>query len=218
MDENLGFMKKVQNYLLNNFCKRFRGLPVYIGAASILHPGLSGMNFLKEQEKKDAEEFIFSEMIKFAPVNHSTLSGPIEIEPIQVVSPSLDSTPESKMIQELFGCEHLNDEEITSLDEAEDVATLKLQCINEFKVYLDVAKLYVKDKSKDKCPYKWWKHHQSSFKLLAPVARKWLGCLASSVPCERAFSSSGNTIAHKRASLSDELVRDLVFLHDNCQD
>ncbi len=163
MDENLGFMKKVQNYLLNNFFKRFRGLPVYVGAASILHPGLSGMNFLKEQEKKDAEEFIFSEMIKFAPVNHSTLSGPIEIEPIQVVSPSLDSTHESKMIQELFGREHLNDEEITSLDEAEDVATLKLQCINEFKVYLDVAKLYVKDKSKDKCPYKWWKHHQSSF-------------------------------------------------------
>ncbi len=154
------------------------------------------MNFFKEQDKKGAEEFIFSEMIKFAPVNHSTLSGPIEIEPIQVVSPSLDSTPESKMIQELFGREHLNDEEITSLDEAEDVATLKLQCINEFKVYLDVAKLYVKDKSKDECPGKWRKHHQSSFKLSAPVERQWLGCLASSVPCERAFSSSGSTITH----------------------
>ncbi|MCP4254504.1 MAG: hypothetical protein GY775_14075 [Candidatus Scalindua sp.] len=49
MDENLGFMKKVQSYLLNNFCKRFQGLPVYVGATSILHPGLSGMNFLKEQ-------------------------------------------------------------------------------------------------------------------------------------------------------------------------
>ncbi len=154
-------------------------------------------------------------MIKFAPVNHSTLSEPIEIEHIQVVPPSRDSTHESKMIQELFGRENPN-EETTSLDEAEDVSTLKLQCINEFKVYLDVAKLYVKDKSKAKCPYKWWKHHQSSFQLLAPVARKWLGCLASSVPCERAFSSSGNRIAHKRASLSDELVRDLVFLHDNC--
>ncbi len=51
MDENLGLLKKVQNYLLNNFCKRFQGLPVFVGAASILHPGLSGMNFLKEQEK-----------------------------------------------------------------------------------------------------------------------------------------------------------------------
>ncbi len=28
MDENLGFIKKVQAYLLNNFCKRFQGLPV----------------------------------------------------------------------------------------------------------------------------------------------------------------------------------------------
>ncbi len=57
-------------------------------------------------------------MIKFAPVNHSTLSEPIEIEHIQVVSPSRDSTQESKMIQELFGRENPNDEETTSLDEA----------------------------------------------------------------------------------------------------
>ncbi len=98
---------------------------MYVGAVSILHPGLSGMNFLKGQEKNDAQGFIFSEMIKFAPVNHSTLSEPIEIEPIQVVSPSLDSTPESKMIQALFGRKNPNDEETMSLDEAEDVAALK---------------------------------------------------------------------------------------------
>ncbi|MCP4268972.1 MAG: hypothetical protein GY777_25935 [Candidatus Brocadiaceae bacterium] len=131
MDENLGFMKKVQSYLLNNFRKRFHGLPVYVGAASILHPGLSGMNFLKEQEKNNAQEFIFSETINFAPINHSTVSDdPIEIEHIQVASPSIDSTYESKMIQELFGRENPNDEETTSLDEAEDVAAMKLQCIN----------------------------------------------------------------------------------------
>ncbi len=49
------------------------------------------------------------------------------------------------MIQEFFGRENPNDEEMKSLDEAEDVVTLKLQCTNEFKIYLDVAKLYVKD-------------------------------------------------------------------------
>ncbi len=95
-------------------------------------------------------------MISFAPINQSTVSDdPIEIQHIQVASPSIDSTHESKMIQELFGCENPNDEETTSSDEAEDVAALELQCINEFKMYLDVAKLYVKDKPKDKCPYKW---------------------------------------------------------------
>ncbi len=138
-------------------------------------------------------------MINFAPISHSTVSDPIEIQHIQAASPSMDSTHESRMIHELFGRKNPNDEEITSLDEAKDVVALKLQCINEFKMYLDVAKLYVKDKSKDKCPYKWWKHHQSSFKFLAPVRRKWLGYLASLVPCERAFSSSGNKITHKRA-------------------
>ncbi len=122
------------------------------------------------------------------------------------------------MIQELFGLENSNDEETTSLDEAEGVSILKLQCFNEFKIIRNVAKLYVRAKSKDKCPYYWWKYHQSSFKLLAPGARKWLGCLASSVPFERAFSSSGNAIAHKRGSLSDELVRGLAFLHGNSPD
>ncbi len=47
---------------------------------------------------------------------------------------------------------------------------------------------------------------------------KWLGYLASSGPGERAFSSLENTVAHKRASLSGELVRDLGFLHGNSQD
>ncbi len=48
-----------------------------------------------------------------------------------------------KMIQELFGCENPNDEEMTSLDEAGHVVVtaLKLLCINEFKIYLDFAKL-----------------------------------------------------------------------------
>ncbi len=71
---------------------------------------------------------------------------------------------------------------------------------------------------KDECPYKWWKLHQSSFNPLVPVETKWLGYLAGSVPCERPFSSSGNRIAHKRASLSDELVRGVVAFHGNSQD
>ncbi len=54
------------------------------------------------------------------------------------------------MIQELSGHENPNGEGTTSLGEAKDVASLKQQCINEFKVHIDVAKLYVKDK----CPYK----------------------------------------------------------------
>ncbi len=73
-------------------------------------------------------------MINFAPINHSTVSDdPIEIQHFEVASPPIDSTQESKMIQELFERENPNDEETTSLDEAEDVAALKRQCINEFK-------------------------------------------------------------------------------------
>ncbi len=40
-------------------------------------------HFVKDaQEKEKVQKFIFSEMIKFEPINHSTVSEPIEIEHI----------------------------------------------------------------------------------------------------------------------------------------
>ncbi|EGZ18593.1 hypothetical protein PHYSODRAFT_315274 [Phytophthora sojae] len=50
---------------------------------------------------------------------------------------------------------------------------------------------------------------------LSRLARKWLGAVATSVPSERAFSTSGNIITAKRSSLTPELVRDLVFIAEN---
>ena len=99
------------------------------------------------------------------------------------------------MIKQLMEIGGSDDDPLSSgLNDAEEEASLKLRCIGEFKAYLEMSKVYVNDKSKNKCPLGWWKHHWHSFKLLAPVARKWLGCLSSSVPSERAFSSSGNTV------------------------
>jgi hypothetical protein len=121
------------------------------------------------------------------------------------------------MILELHGA-GVDDEDENrrnSPDEAEDQATLNSRCLAEFKMYLDVAKAFGSDKSKAKCPFQWCKESKSAFKLLAPVARKWLCCSASSVPSERAFSSAGNNVTAKRASLGDDMVRDLAFLHDN---
>ncbi|EGZ09480.1 hypothetical protein PHYSODRAFT_433141, partial [Phytophthora sojae] len=53
------------------------------------------------------------------------------------------------------------------------------------------------------------------FPILAALARKWLGCIATSVPSERAFSKSGNVVTSKRCSLDPETVRDILFVGEN---
>jgi hypothetical protein len=65
-------------------------------------------------------------------------------------------------------------------------------------------------------PLAWWEANRSRFPTLAVLARKWLGCIATSVPSERAFSTSGNTVTDKRYSLSPTTVRDVVFVSTNC--
>jgi hypothetical protein len=212
LDVDVELVKKVQQYIIKHFCKRFNNLPIYIVASSVLHPGYSKMAHLTEVERRDCQEFIVREMIAMNKASNDDVCG--EGSTDDVTSPS-DS--ENAMIRELYGVGVDDEDENrrSSLDEAEDQATLNLRCLAELKMYIDVAKAFVSDKSTSNCPLQWWKENKSSFKLLAPVARKWLGCLASSVPSERAFSSAGNTVSAKRASLGDDMVRDLVFLHDN---
>jgi len=59
----------------------------------------------------------------------------------------------------------------------------------------------------DSCPPEWWKSHAG-----ATLARKYLTTPATTVPCERLFSASGNTVNKKRASLSADNVSKLVCL------
>ncbi|EGZ18209.1 hypothetical protein PHYSODRAFT_497967 [Phytophthora sojae] len=61
----------------------------------------------------------------------------------------------------------------------------------------------------------WWKQNHSKFPTIAVLARKWLGCIATSVPSERAFSTVGNTVTKRRCSLKASTVRDMVFMAQN---
>ena len=64
-------------------------------------------------------------------------------------------------------------------------------------------------------PLVWWKCHAQKFPLLAELARTYLAVPATSVPSERAFSTTGMTVTKQRAALDSETVDALVFLNKN---
>jgi hypothetical protein len=138
-------------------------------------------------KRRGCPEFIAGEMIAINTTSNDDVCGEGSTE--DVTSPSDSENEGNAMIRELrvVGVDDEDENRRSSLDEAEDHATLNLRCLAEFKTYLDAAKAFVNEKPKSKCPLQWWKENKSAFKLLTPVARKWLSCIASSVPMNRLF-------------------------------
>lgn len=61
----------------------------------------------------------------------------------------------------------------------------------------------------------WWKTNAERLPTLSRVVRQLLCIPATSVPSERIFSTSGNVVTKKRASLRPDNVDMLVFLNKN---
>ena len=57
--------------------------------------------------------------------------------------------------------------------------------------------------NRDKCP------------RFCQLYRKYNGAVVSSIPCERAFSTSGRTITDSRSSLDSNTAQSQVFIHEN---
>ena len=61
----------------------------------------------------------------------------------------------------------------------------------------------------------WWREKAEEYPTLSEVAKQLLCIPATSVPSERIFSTSGNIVTKKRASLKPEIMDILVFLNKN---
>ena len=87
---------------------------------------------------------------------------------------------------------------------------------NEKKVKMEIDK-YLDEPvlSLTANPLKWWRKNEHRYPVLSKVARKYLGIPASSVPCERLFSSAGRIISKQRALLKPDTAEMMIYLRAN---
>lgn len=65
------------------------------------------------------------------------------------------------------------------------------------------------------CPLQWWKNHRHVYPNLTKLFISKCNIVATSVPCERMFSKTGNIITERRTRLTTENVEKLMFLNVN---
>jgi len=67
----------------------------------------------------------------------------------------------------------------------------------------------------DSNPLDWWKVYQKNSPRVSQQAKHYLCIQATSSPTERVFSTGGNVVTCKRASLKPDNVDHLVFIARN---
>ncbi|CAH1107682.1 unnamed protein product [Psylliodes chrysocephalus] len=88
--------------------------------------------------------------------------------------------------------------------------TSSSRAIVEVQRYLEDDPL---DRHED--PLLWWRQHAYNYPNLSKVFIEKFGTIATSVPCERVFSKTGQIITERRSRLNSQKVRQLIFLNVN---
>ncbi|KAG6623310.1 Long chain acyl-CoA synthetase 7 [Phytophthora cinnamomi] len=119
----------------------------------------------------------------------------------------------------------------------EQEAALRLRVVDEVKAYYAAVAAAKVTAMRD--PLKWWRDNTAAFPLLVPLARQWLSSVGSVRPSEavqigagshgdltttatsqgvQVSASTGAALPYGMHAVHSEpeLVRDLMFVHDNC--
>lgn len=88
--------------------------------------------------------------------------------------------------------------------------TAQSRAIIEVQRYLEEPLL-----ARNEDPFKWWKSNAYNFPYLSELVKQKFVVVATSVPCERLFSKSGQILSERRNRLSTSKVKQLLFLKYN---
>ncbi|KAL3673964.1 hypothetical protein V7S43_001649 [Phytophthora oleae] len=119
----------------------------------------------------------------------------------------------------------------------EQEAALRARVVHEVKAYYDAVAAAKVTAMRD--PLKWWRENTATFPLLVPLARQWLSSVGSVRPSDvvqvgagthgdltttsttqgvRVNANTGAALPYGTHAVHSEpeLVRDIMFVHDNC--
>ena len=139
---------------------------------------------------------------------------------VDMPSTSLDSssstvTPARKKVYDLFSgltkARTTGNNSNNTSDSRNTYEKVKAEVANQFSCFMD--KPIVEDFHED--PLAWWRGKVIRYPALEIGVRKFFCIPATSAPVERVFSSAGNIVDTKRASLLPQNVDMLVFMYTN---
>ena len=101
-------------------------------------------------------------------------------------------------------------------DEIEQTANEDLSlediCKGELESYIAAPRLKL-NKSND--PLIWWKENQTTYPILAQLARIYLAVQATSAPSERIFSAAEQILSKSRARMTPAMAGKLFYVNRN---
>jgi hypothetical protein len=228
VNEVVKLMDLVQKAMLQLFDNRFDEINSDIGWVSMLDPRYATMTCLSESERELVKERLVNATVEKARMQRPS-SPPVRQDDHDESGHHL--TPVSTDVRYLQArMQGLDD--IDSLDTlgflAEDTDTmLRIECDDEVARYIRRAqekhaqyimarknKVNPSEELENEMrmgPLEWWMKYGTLFPRMRKLARKWLVCVATSVPSERAFSSSGYVVSARRSRLAPKFVEDLLM-------
>ncbi|GMF29752.1 unnamed protein product [Phytophthora fragariaefolia] len=194
VEETHVMMNDCRRFILKLFDQRFRVLEnSELAWVAYLDPRIGKrMSHLSAADRDSAEADLLAATRNLA---RECRGEPSYQTPV-TVTPQTPSRMTGIFLNDLFGPDEV----------PEQRSDLGQNCADEFTLYLSAIKTV---RSNDD-PLLWWRVNRAKFPNLSRIARKWLGAVATSVPSERAFSTSGNILTVKRSSLAPSMVR---YLH-----
>lgn len=171
-----------------------------IGVATLLDPRYKLLPFRETPVAADElKKLVISYLEKI--ISKKEMSRELSTEIIETIPETTTLEPDDLSVWDQF------DQLVTK---ATPKGTTKSKAIAELDRYLEEP--YLKRKED---PLIWWQQNHHVFPTISELVNQRFNVLASSVPCERLFSKTGQIISDRRTRLSSKHVGELIFLNQN---
>lgn len=198
-DDDAGYIAHFKVAALNDFQSRVENMKSLdiLKASTALDPRFKSLKSINKESREDVWKFL-----RCAVEQYCNKQTDADEQSGEDNSQSAELESSQKKPRLMLTC---NDSE----SESEDDMTLGAIIDSELQKYRADQKI---PESQD--PLLWWKVNACRFPKLASFVPTVLCIPATSVPCERLFSTSGYIVNKLRASLTSDNVRKLVCLKD----